>query len=571
MMLQGNIKRLRVLSVCIIGVALIFFVKLYMLQVIHHEDFVNLADKQYVKKTGGVFSRGTIYFEDKNGELVSAATLKTGYILAINPTLIKDKNDVYEKLSKIIEIDKEDFMARASKSTDPYEEVAKRIPEKESLEIQALKLSGVYLYKEQWRFYPGGKTASNVLGFLGYKGDEYGGRYGLENFYEKVLERNGGDIYANFFVEIFSNIEKTISKDGSFEGDIIATIEPSVETTLEDTLAKIQSKWSSAETGGIIMNPKTGEIYAMASVPTFNPNDFSQEKDVSVFSNPLVDNVREMGSIIKPLTIASGIDAGVITPQTTYDDKGFVKANTETIWNHDKKAHGITTMQEVLNNSLNAGVAFVEKKLGNKKFADYMFGYGLNTKTGIDLPNEASNIINNLSSPRDIEYITASFGQGIALTAISTIRALSVLANGGTLVTPHVVKKINYKGGFFKNTDISAGPQIIKKETSEAISRMLVEVVDTALIQGKGKNEHYTIGAKTGTAQMAKPNGGGYYNDRYLHSFFGYFPAYDPKFIVFLYTLDPKVGDLFAADTLAMPFFDLSKFLINYYEIAPDR
>ncbi len=570
-MLHGNIKRLRVLSIGIIGVALIFFIKLYFLQVIHHEDFVNLADKQYVKKSGGIFSRGTIYFEDKDGGLVSAATLKTGYILAINPTQIKDKEDVYQKLSTIVEIDKEDFLSRASKTTDPYEEIAKKIGEKESLEIQALKIKGVYLYKEQWRFYPGGKTASNVLGFLGFKGDEYAGRYGLENFYEKVLARNKGDIYANFFVEIFSNIEKTLSDEGSFEGDIVATIEPSVQTNLEDALSKIQNKWSAVETGGIIMDPKTGEIYAMASVPTFNPNDFSGEKNVSVFSNPLVDNVREMGSIIKPLTIAAGIDAGVITPKTTYDDKGFVKADTETIWNHDKKAHGIISMQEVLNNSLNTGVAFVVNKLGNKKFADYMFGYGLGDKTGIDLPNEASNIIENLKSPRDIEYITASFGQGIALTSISTIRALSVLANGGTLVNPHVIKKINYKGGFFKNTDTSLGKEIIKKESSEAVTRMLVEVVDSALIQGKGKNPHYTIAAKTGTAQIANPNGGGYYNDKFLHSFFGYFPAYDPKFIVFLYTLDPKVGNLFAADTLAVPFFDLSKFLINYYELAPDR
>lgn len=567
---QDSIKRLRVLSICIVLVAFVFFVKLYFLQVLHHEDFVQIADNQYVKKSGGIFSRGSIFFEDKDGSLVSAGTLKTGYILAINPSLLKDKESVYEKISSVIDIDVEEFMSKASKTADPYEEIAKKIPEDKMNAIQALKIPGVYFYKEQWRFYPGGKTASNVLGFLGYKGDEYAGRYGLEKFYDKVLVRNKDDVYANFFVEIFRNWQKTVSKDESFEGDVVATIEPSVQATLEDTLAKVHTKWSSVETGGIIMNPKTGEIYAMADVPTFNPNDFSGEKNVSVFGNALVDNVREMGSIIKPLTIAAGLDAGVITPKTTYDDKGFIKANTETIWNHDKKAHGITSMQEVLNNSLNVGVAYVVGKLGNEKFAQYMKGFGLNQKTGIDLPNEATNIVKNLESPRDVEYITASFGQGIALTAISTIRALSVIANGGTLVDPHIVKRINYKGGFFKNTDIATGPQVIKKESSEAISRMLVEVVDKALLQGKGKNEHYSIAAKTGTAQVASPNGG-YYDDKFLHSFFGYFPAYDPKFIVFLYTYDPKVGNLFAADTLAMPFFDLSKFLINYYELPPDR
>lgn len=566
----NSVKRLRVLSITIVLVALVFFVKLYFLQILHHEDFINIADNQYVKKSGGIFTRGTIFFEDKNGGLVSAATLKTGYILAINPSILKNPEDVYNKISAIVEIDKDDFMARASKTKDPYEEIAKRIPEAETEKIQKLGIPGVYMYKEQWRFYPGGKTASNVLGIMGYKGDEYAGRYGLEKFYNNVLVRNQDDVYANFFVEIFRNWQKTVSKDDSFEGDLVATIEPSVQATLEDALNKVHSKWNSVETGGIIMNPKTGEIYAMADVPTFDPNNFSGEKNIAVFSNPLVDNVREMGSIIKPLTIAAGIDAGVITPKTTYNDIGYVKANTMTIWNHDKKAHGITSMQEVLNNSLNVGVSFVVSKLGNTLFSDYMGKFGLKEKTGIDLPNEASNIVGNLDSPRDVEYYTASFGQGIALTAVSTIRALSVIANGGTLVTPHVIKRINYKGGFFKSVDNDSGPQVIKKETSDAITRMLVEVVDTALIQGKGKNDHYSIAAKTGTAQVPSPSGG-YYDDKFLHSFFGYFPAYDPKFIIFLYTYDPKVGNLFAADTLAVPFFDLSKFLINYYELPPDR
>lgn len=567
---QESIKRLRLLSICIVSVAFIFFIKLYFLQVMHHDDFVQIADNQYVKKSGGMFSRGTIFFEDKDGGLVSAATLKIGYTLAINPTIIKDPLAVYDKLASVVDIDKEEFLLKAGKKNDPYEEIAKRVPEDKATAIQTMKISGVSLYKDQWRFYPGGKTASNVLGILGYKGDVYAGRYGLEKFYEKVLARNQNDVYANFFVEIFRNWQKTVSKDESFEGDLIATIEPSVQTSLEDTLMKVQNKYSSVETGGIIMNPKTGEIYAMAEVPTFDPNDFSKEKDVSVFSNPLVDNVREMGSIIKPLTIAAGIDAGVITPKTTYNDTGFIKANTMTIWNHDKKAHGTTSMQKVLNESLNVGVSFVVNKLGNKNFSDYMTKFGLKQKTGIDLPNEVSNIVNNLDSPRDVEYYTASFGQGIALTAISTIRSLSVLANGGTLVTPHVIKRINYKGGFFKNTDNTPGPQAIKKETSDAITKMLVEVVDTALIQGRGKNEHYSIAAKTGTAQVASPKGG-YYDDKFLHSFFGYFPAYNPKFIVFLYTFNPKVDNLYAADTLAVPFFDLSKFLINYYELPPDR
>src|SRR3989344_3131180 len=567
---KSRIQRLRIISLLIVFSALVFTVKLYYMQVVQHDEFVNLADKQYVKQNSTIFSRGTIYFEDKSGNLVSAATLKSGFILAINPKLIKDKETVFEQISKIIPIDKVVFLAKASKVDDPYEELAKKIPEDMASALKREKIAGVLLLKEQWRFYPGGNSASQVIGLLGFKGDEYGARYGLEKQYDNVLSRNQNDIYANFFVEIFSNIKKSVSEDASFEGDIVATIEPSVETSLEDTLQKIQEKWQSTETGGIIMNPKTGEIYAMASYPSFDLNDFQGEKNVNVFSNPSVENEHEMGSIIKPLTMAAGIDAGIVTPKTTYIDEGSITSNNKTVYNHDRLVNGKTTMQEVLNKSLNTGAAFVETKLGNDRFADYMFGYGLGEKTGIDLPNEASNIVGNLKSPRDIEYITASFGQGIALTPIATIRALATLANNGTLVTPHVIKKINYSSGFFNNITLEQGKQVIKPESAKKITEMLVSLVDTALLGGREKNEHYSIAAKTGTAQIAKPEGGGYYDDRYLHSFVGYFPAYDPKFIILLYTYNPKSNN-FAADTLSKPFFDLSKFLINYYQIPPDR
>jgi len=308
----------------------------------------------------------------------------------------------------------------------------------------------------------------------------------------------------------------------------------------------------------------------MALYPSFDPNSFQTVSNPSVFRNDMVENVREMGSIVKALTMASGLDSGAVTQQTTYDDTGCITVNTKKICNYDLKARGVIPMQEVLNHSLNLGASFIATKMGNTLFTQYLKNFGLGEKTGIDLPNEATGLISNLDSPRQVEHDTASFGQGIAITPMETVRALSVLANGGTLITPHVTKQINYSIGYSKPFNAPEGKRVISEQTSKDITSMLVTVVDNALLNGKAKNPHYMVAAKTGTAQMANPNGGGYYADRYLHSFFGYFPAYNPQFLVFMYTIYPKHVD-YASETLTQPFLDISKFLINYYEIPPDR
>jgi cell division protein FtsI/penicillin-binding protein 2 len=230
-------------------------------------------------------------------------------------------------------------------------------------------------------------------------------------------------------------------------------------------------------------------------------------------------------------------------------------------------------MQDILSYSMNTGSIYVMQKIGKTKFAEYMQKFGVGIETGIDLPNEVSGNISNLKSPRDLEYATASFGQGISMTPINAVRAFSVVANGGKLVTPHVVKKINYKVGLSKNISyVDEAKQIVSKTSTEDVTRMLVEAVDKALSDGKYKQDRYSVAAKTGTAQMARPanEGGGYYSDKYLHTFFGYFPAYEPRFLVFLYAVDPNRSE-FASQTLGDSFFDIVKFLTNYYEIAPDR
>lgn len=560
--------RIRFLSLCVFLFALLLIGRLYFLQVIESDKYITKADRQYQSASKNVFDRGSIFFTNKDGSLVSAATLNSGFIVAVNPEVLKNPESVYTTLNAILPIDHDEFITKAT-SKGHYKEIAVHVETEVGKKIGDLKIPGLSVYKDRWRFYPGGNTASHIVGILGYKGDEYAGRYGLERQFNSSLERKDG-AYVNFFAQIFSDIKSVTHKDESVEADIVTTIEPTVQATLQNILATTGEKWGADTTGGIVMNPMTGEIYAMELYPTFDLNKFSEEKNVAIFSNPLVENVYEMGSVIKTLTLAAGIDAGVVNANTTYYDKGYTMISGKKVSNFDGKERGVVTMQDMLSQSLNVGAALVQQKLGNELFSKYMFAYGLGNKTGIELPNEAKNLTNSLNSKVDIDLASASFGQSLALTPISTISAISVIANGGTIVKPHVVKSIKYKVGVSKNTEIPLGQRVLKRETSEEVARMMTYSFDNVLAGGTMKMPRYSIAVKTGTAQIARAGGGGYYEDRILHSFVGFFPAYSPKFIIFFYMVNPK-GAQFGSETLTSPFIEMAKFLINYYEVPPDR
>ena len=551
-------------------ISIFLIARLYELQIIQGENYDQEADKQHFA-TQDIFNRGSIFFENKDGERISAGILKSGFKLIINPSVLKKPEEVYKKLSALgLDIDEETFLYRASKTEDIHENIIGQINIDIAQGIKDLNLKGVILAKEKWRFYPGGNLASNVLGFVGYAGDSLEGIYGAENYYNYILQRKDKDLKRNFFADIFSDLSEVILRNKEVkEGNIVLTIEPSVQSYLEIELQETSDKWKTDLAGGIIINPNNGEIYAMAVNPNFDPNNFRITEGVS-FGNPLVENVYEMGSIIKAITMAIGLDSGVVTTETTYNDKGSLTLNGSKISNYDGKARGIVDMQEILNQSLNIGAVFVAGEVGNQRFAQYLLDLGLGEETGIDLPNETYGLVSNLTSPRNIEYATASFGQGIALTPVETVKALSSLANGGVLITPHLVKEIKYNAGASDLITYNNEERIFKEETSQEITKMLIKVVDEALLGGTVKSENYTIAAKTGTAQIAKKDGRGYYDDKYLHSFFGYFPATQPEFLVFLCIINPKEVE-YASHTLTEPFIDIFKFLVNYYEVEPDR
>lgn len=562
--------RARLVLICILLVAFGLGITLYDVQGTNGEIYAEKARKQYVRPIATQFNRGSIFFTNKDNSLSTAATLSSGSIVYIVPKLIKDPNSTYQALSQYLTLDKEQFIKKASIANDPYEEIARKIDTEIGASISSLALIGVGVTKETRRFYPSNERAAHALGIIGEnKQGNIEGRYGLERSYENVLTRKNNSTNTNIFAHIFTTIQESFSDTGN-HGDIVTTIEPIVQDQLQNILSKALEQWKSDEIGGIIMDPQTGKILAMASLPSYDPNNLSEVKNPAIFSNNLVENAYEMGSIMKPLTVAVALDSGAVKPSFTYDDTGSMTLSGKKISNFDGKARGIVDLQEILSQSLNVGVATLALKIGKNDFSKYFTSFGLGSKTGIDQPNETIGLAGNLKTGLDIEIATIAYGQGIAISPIAMTRALSILANNGKITQPHLVDNIKFLDGTEKSPTIENSKQIIKSETAELVTTMLVEVVDKALRKGDLKMEHYSIAAKTGTAQIPNPETKTYYPDRYLHSFFGYFPAYNPKFIVFLFHSNPK-GAQYASETLAEPFSEISKFLLDYYNIPPDR
>ncbi|MBI2628046.1 MAG: penicillin-binding protein 2 [Candidatus Niyogibacteria bacterium] len=558
--------------------------RLFFLQIISGGYYQSVASRQRNYSAVLEPRRGNIYFQNKSGELITAAGTKEGYDIYINPRLLNETNADAEALYKKLEVifplkadqplaeklDREYFFNRLKRINDPFEIIVKNVEEEKAVLVRDLKIDGVGLAPTEWRYYPAGKTASHVLGFLGYNGDQLEGRYGIEQYFEEVIKGKKGYIEGEksaqgFLIDLGKKI-LNLPQEGQ---DVVLTINIDVQLFLEETLGKTRQKWRAKSAAGIIIEPRTGKVLAMASQPDFDPNKYGEAEDLSVFVNPLVERIYEFGSVFKPLTMAAALDKGVITPETKYYDRGYLILNNRRIENYDGKGRGEVDMQKVLEESLNTGAVFAMQKLGKENFYDYMQKYGFDFQTDIELPGEAVGNLSNLDTSRDIEYATASYGQGIAVSPLAVTRAFGVLANGGNLIKPYIVERIIKSG----RLDYAAEPKLqsraISEGTAETISRMLVKVVDDALLGGTLKNPRYTIAAKTGTAFIPKKDSPGY-SDESLHSFFGYAPGFDAKFLIFLFLEKPQEVR-YASQSLAESFMKIMDFLFDYYAVPPDR
>ena len=543
--------------------------RLFLLQIISHREYLKLAARQHTTVEASTPERGSIFMRDKDGSPVPLGENRVYKTLVVSPKLVTDDAAVVSFLADQFGLDHATLERKFSNKNDEYEVIARKVEPDKADAIDRKKIPGVFFQEEKLRSYPHGALASQLVGFVSRDQDTESGKYGLERYYEQDLAGIAGALdSAQNASDFWLGLGRKIVNPRQNGSDIYTTIDYNVQLKAEEILTVVRDKWQAPSGSVLVMEPKTGRILALANVPAFDPNNYSKEKNFSIFLNPTVQASYELGSVMKPITMTAALEEHAVTPDTTYTDTGEAKFGTYTIRNFDEKAHGLQTMSQVIENSLNTGMVFVSRLLGKEKQLDYFKRFGLGQKTGIDVVGEVAGNISALNKMRDIDFATASFGQGISVTPIQVATAISAIANHGTLMQPYVVDRVVDDSGNTTAKNPVVVRHVVSKEAAETMTKMMIGVVRNGF-ENRAGIKGYFIAGKTGTAQMPKTNGKGY-SDKVIHTFVGYAPAFDPKFLVLLELVDPK-GNKFAANTLTPAFHDLAQFLLNYYEIPPDE
>lgn len=465
------------------------------------------------------------------------------------------------------------YLAVLDKKDDPYELIARKVDDTTLQKVKDLSMKGLSYEMEPYRYYPEGNSGAHILGFVGY-GEDRKGYYGLEGFFNEemtgIYGSETGERGANRKLIILNDRQYSPPKDGS---DIILTIDRTIQFIACQKL-KEATRRHGADLGTLIVeDPSTGAIIAMCSYPDYDPNDYEDVKEASVFNNPAIFSQYEPGSVMKTMTMAAGINEDKVAPSTTYSDKGSVMIEgwSKPIKNSDfdtKGGHGIVNMSVVLEQSLNTGAIFVQQKLGARTFAQYMKDFGFGEKTGIELETEVEGDIKKLlaKKPKPIDLATASFGQGVMVTPLQMINAYAAIANGGKLMQPYIVKEIRHSDGSKSETQPREIRRVVSERTASLVSAMLVNVLDKGHTK-RAKIKGYYVGGKTGTAQVASKGG---YSEQYNHTFIGLAPAEDPKFVMLVRMDNPK--DVIYADSSAAPLFaEVGQAILDYWQVPKGR
>ncbi|MEK7616835.1 MAG: penicillin-binding protein 2 [Patescibacteria group bacterium] len=545
--------------------------RLFYWQILRGEYLAAQAEGQYLLEAKVGALRGNIFYSD-------------GYLLASsNPTFrmyglpkaipLSSKLDLSYTIAKVLTEEKEsevDSLAKdiLTKLSQPLHWVLleKSVSLETKSKIDKLNLSGIGFEQTSKRFYPEGSSSAHLLGFVGSdaKGEDVG-YFGLEGFYEGELKGVSGELKlerdAIGVPILIGRFQTQGAKNGK---DLTLNLDRSVQFIVEQALRRGIEKYGAKAASSIVMDPKTGGILALAAFPNYDPLKYSNFPK-EYYKNPIVADQYEPGSTFKVLVMSAAINEDVVKPDTRCDICGGpLQLGGFSIRTWNNKYYPDTTIKDIIIHSDNTGMVFTGLKLGPDKFYEYLRNFGLGETANIDLQDESAPSLRPRDNWSEIDLATSSFGQGIAMTPIQMVVAVSAIANGGYLLEPHVVRLIKDDKGTFE-----IKPKVVRQVIKESTSKIITEMMVTAVSEGEAKwakPKGFKIAGKTGTAQI--PVAGHYDPNKTIASFVGFAPADDPKFVI-LVRYDQPSSSIYGSETAAPTFFEIAKQLFNYYKIAP--
>jgi len=554
--------RYRLLLIFFIILFGIVIIRLFYWQIVKAQELSDLGQQQYGQALTVPAERGEIRTSDG----FPIATNKISYVVFANPKEIKDKQEIINTLAPILNVDPASISA--SLSLDLFWVELGKADEVKKNQIAKLNLPGIDFKQEYSRFYPEASMAAQLIGFVGK--DDLGqdkGYFGLEGYYDRLLTGKDGkalEIHDAFGKPVLAKIDNSSGQTNG--SNLILSVDRSIQFLVENVLKESVEEYG-ATSGMIgIMDPKTGMILAMASYPNYDPRDY-QTYSESLFINPFVTDTYEPGSTFKPLVMSSALDAKLIKPETKCPIcAGPVSVGGYSIetWNNEYFKN--TTMTEVIQHSDNTGMVFVAQKLGLDRMLDYLNKFGIGNATGIDLQGEVSPELKPKNQWYAADLATTGFGQGISVTPIELLSAISAIANDGKRMEPHVVSEVENPDG----TSIKLEPKVLDQPIDSETAKVMTEMMVNAVEKGEAswtKLKGYRVAGKTGTASIAL--NGTYDSSKTIASFVGFAPADDPKFSM-LVILNKPTTSIYGAETAAPVFFSIAKDLLLYYGISPN-
>ena len=574
------IRRIQLWYVALLLVMGVFGIRLFYLQVIRHDFYKKSALQGQLKQYEIPADRGIIEAEDSSGPVAIVLNEKR-YTLFADPKYVKDASSAAAKIQKIIGGNQSEIESKMKLDTR-YAILAKKLTKDQKKQLDALELKGIGTREGTIRIYPQGDLAAQLLGFVD---DEGTGKYGLEQALNTQLKGTAGQLKAITDaqgVPLVANTDNIVIKPKM--GDRVRlTVNVSMQRQLEDILKAGLDKAQSKSGSALIMDPRTGAIKAIANYPTYNPAEFYKVEDGDTFNNAAVSAPLEVGSIMKPLTTAAALDLGVVSANQTYFDPGKYKIGDATVSNIEEDGGaGTRSVADILELSLNTGATWLLMQMGggevNQKarstWHEYMVDhYQFGKPTGVEQGYEAEGTVPDPSDGfgLNIQYANTSFGQGMTATPLQMGAALSAAINGGTYYRPYLVSQVT--DGLNKTTVTK--PKVVKTDVvSSKVSGELVTLMEGVVGRNytlyglKKPDGKYSIGGKTGTAEIAKP-GGGYYEDRFNGTFMGFVGGDTPEYVIVVRVNEPGVKGYAGSRAAAPIFTSLTNMLLDNFNVTP--